>query len=55
MAPVKPAMQNPLTIRSLVELMGGEIGVTSAPDQGSTFRFAVPLSVDGVLELAEAA
>ena len=41
--------------RSLVEMMGGEIGVTSAPDQGSTFRFAVPLLVDGVEELAEAA
>ena len=41
--------------RSLVELMGGEIGVTSAPDQGSSFRFAVPLSVDGVQTLAEAA
>jgi len=41
--------------RSLVEMMGGEIGVTSAPSQGSTFRFAVPLLVDGVEALAEAA
>jgi len=30
--------------RSLVELMGGDIGVTSAPEQGSAFWFTVRLS-----------
>lgn len=29
--------------RSLVKLMGGELTVNSAPDQGSTFQFAIPL------------
>ena len=35
-----------LTIATqLVELMGGEIGVTSAPNQGATFWFTQPLSI----------
>jgi signal transduction histidine kinase/CheY-like chemotaxis protein len=35
-----------LTIsRSLVHMMGGEIEVTSVPEQGSTFSFVIPLAV----------
>ena len=30
--------------RQLITLMGGEIGVDSAPDQGSRFRFTIPLA-----------
>ena len=31
--------------RSLVEMMGGTIGVESVPDQGSIFRFTTPLQI----------
>jgi len=40
--------------RNLLEMMGGEIGVTSVPNQGSTFRFAVPLAVEGSERLVPA-
>ena len=40
--------------RSLVGLMGGESGVSSVPDQGSTFHFTVPLGVQSTQGIAAA-
>jgi two-component system, sensor histidine kinase and response regulator len=39
--------------KRLVEMMGGEIGVKSIPDGGSTFRFTVPMKI-GTLPLSSA-
>ena len=36
--------------KHLVELMGGHIGVTSAPGQGSTFHFRVPFALTDMRE-----
>ena len=39
--------------RNLVEAMGGRITVDSAPDQGATFTFKIPLAACGVHEIPQ--
>jgi signal transduction histidine kinase/sensor domain CHASE-containing protein/HPt (histidine-containing phosphotransfer) domain-containing protein/DNA-binding NarL/FixJ family response regulator len=41
-------------VRQLVSLMGGEIGLQSAPGEGSTFSFVLPIEVPSAREAAAA-